>query len=224
MSSPPDEFSRYEPLPGLLGLPKFVWRRLPPAARTAAIVLGAALVVGTVVAIPLIVTGKREGAADERRTEAAAKARSERRLRADQAPHRGHAAGVPRAPRAAREAAIVAALEGAITADARARLRAGTLPGPRVKDTACSSSKQLADLQERARERGGAVLACLAATTVSRAPGGKPFAIGFEFLGVTNWRRATFTWCKTNPPPGEQFGGVLRAEVPLQRACVDPGA
>jgi hypothetical protein len=68
------------------------------------------------------------------------------------------------------------------------------------------------------------VLACLAATTVSSAPGGNRFAVGFEFLGVPNWRRATFTWCKTNPPPGEKFGGARRAEVALARACVDPAA
>ena len=226
MSSPEDPFSqqRYEPLPGLLGLPGFVWRRIPPAGRKALVVLGVAAAVGTVVAIPHITAGKREGAARERRADAVAKARAERRLRADQAPHRGRAAGAPRAPRAAREAAVVAALERAITADAHARLRARRLPGPEVKATVCRESKQLADLQPRARRAGGAVLACLAATTISTAPGGKPFAIGFEFLGVTNWRRATFTWCKTNPPPGEQFGGVRRAEVALSRACVDPSA
>ena len=226
MPAPRDESpeQRYEPLPSLPGLPRFVWRRLSRAARIGVVAVPAACVVAVAVAIPLVSSGKREGAAVERQEQAAARARSERRLRVDQAPHHGRAVGAPRAPRAAREAAIVAALERSITADARARFHAGLLPGPAVKRTVCSESKQLADLQPRARRAGGAVLDCLAAPTVESAPGGKPFAIGFEFLGVPNWRRATFTWCKTNPPPGEKFGGTLQAEVPLARACVNPGA
>jgi hypothetical protein len=224
MPSPDDPFAqqRYEPLPGLLGLPKFIWRRLSGPAKAVAIAAFLALAAGVVVAVPKITSGKREGAAEERRTERADTARAQARLRVDQAPHRGRAVGAPRAPLAARQAAIVAALERSITADSRTRLRAGRLPGPQVKETVCNQSKQLADLQPRARRAGGAVLACLAATSVNTAPGGKRFAIGFEFLAVTNWRRGTFTWCKTNPPPGEQFGGVLRAEVALSRACVDP--
>ena len=213
----------YEPLPGLLGLPRFVWRRTPRPARIALVVLAAAAAVGTAIAIPLIASGKREGAAEERRADAVAKARAERRLRADQAPRRDRAAHAPRAPEAAREAAITAALERAITADARARYRAGTLSGPAVKSTVCrADSTQLADLQPAARRAGGAVLECLAATSVSMRPDGARFAIGFEFIAAANWRRATFTWCKTNPPPGEKFGGVRRAEVQLKRACVNP--
>jgi hypothetical protein len=213
----------YEPLPGLLGLPRFVWRRTPRPARIALVVLAAAAAVGTAIAIPLIASGKREGAAQERRADALDKARAERRLRADQAPRRDRAAHAPRAPEAARQAAITAALERAITADARARFRAGTLTGPAVKSTVCrADSTQVADLQPAARRAGGAVLVCLAATSVSRRPDGARFAIGFEFLAAANWRRATFTWCKTNPPPGEKFGGVRRAEVQLERACVNP--
>ncbi len=213
----------YEPLPGLLGLPRFVWRRTPRPARIALVVLAGAAAVGTVIAIPLIASGKREGAAEERRADAVAKARAERRLRADQAPRRDRAADAPRAPEAARQAAITAALERAITADARARFRAGTLSGPAVKSTVCrADSTQVADLQPAARRAGGAVLECLAATSVSTRPDGARFAIGFEFIAAANWRRATFTWCKTNPPPGEKFGGARRAEVQLERACVNP--
>jgi hypothetical protein len=214
---------RYEPLPGLLGLPRFVWRRTPRRARIALVVLAVAAAVGTAIAIPLIVAGKREGATEERRADAAAKLTAERRLRADQAPHRDRAAHAPRAPEAARQAAITAALEHAITADARARYRAGRLPGPAVKSTVCQpDATQVADLQPAARRAGGAVLDCLAATTVSARPDGGRFAVGFEFVAAANWRRATFTWCKTNPPPGEKFGGARLAEVQLERACVNP--
>jgi hypothetical protein len=214
---------RYEPLPGLLGLPRFVWRRTPHGARIALVVFAVAAVVGTVIAIPLIASSKRESAAEERRADAAAKAREESRLRADQAPHRGRAARAPRAPAAARQTAITAALERGITTDARARYRAGTLSGPAVKSTVCrADATQVADLQPAARRAGGAVLDCLAATTVGTRPDGGRFAVGFEFIAAANWRRATFTWCKTNPPPGEKFGGARAAEVSLDRACVNP--
>jgi hypothetical protein len=214
---------RYEPLPGLLGLPGFVWRRTPRPARIALAVFACGAVVGTAIAVPLIASGKREGAERERRAEAIAKAQEERRLRIDQTPHHGRAADAPSAPAAARHAAITAAVERAITADARARYSAHRLPGPPVKETVCSAHlTELADLQPAARRAGGAVLGCLAATTVGVRPGGTRFAIGFEFLAAANWRRATFTWCKTNPPPGEKFGGVRRAEVKLGRGCADP--
>ncbi len=182
------------------------------------------LVAGIAIAVPLIASGKREGAARDRRTDAIQKARLEARLRVDQSPHRGRAADAPRTPASARQAATLIALEQAITADARARFRAGRLPGPIVTETTCDpNSKQLVDRQP-ANRRAGAVAACLAATSVGNRPGGARFAIGFEFIAALNWRRATFTWCKTNPPPGEKFGGVRRAEVPLSAACVDPAA
>src|SRR4051812_45432703 len=174
---------RYEPLPGLLGLPAFVWRRMSRGARIAAGVVAGLLVVGIAVAIPFIATGKREGAARERRADAASKARAERRLRVDQAPHRARAVDAPAAPAAAREDAVVEALQRSITADARARFRAGRLPGPIVQATVCDrNSQQLADRQADARRAGGAVLACLAATSYDRRPGGTRFAIGYEFI------------------------------------------
>jgi hypothetical protein len=200
-----------------------VWARISRPVRIVLAVLGGVLLVGTAIAIPFIASGKKKGAAEERRSDAAAKARAEARLRIDQMPHRGRAPGAPSRPAAARRAAIVTALEGAITADAQARFRTGHLAGPIVKATRCDfANKQLADLQPDARRHGGAVLDCLAATSLSTRPGGTRFAIGYEFIAAANWRRGTFTWCKTNPPPGEKFGGARRAEVPLKQACIDP--
>jgi hypothetical protein len=199
-----------------------VWARTPHGGRIAVVVLAAAVAVGTIIAIPLIVSGKNEGAKRDRREEAAAKARKEAFLRVDQAPHRGRAVQLPK-DADARRAAVVVALQGAITADAQTRFRAGKLRGPIVKSTRCDyASQQLADLQPTAVRHGGNVLDCLAATTVSQRPEGTRFAVGYEFIAAASWRRGTFTWCKTNPPPGEQFGGVRRASVALQRACIDP--
>jgi hypothetical protein len=222
---PPDRSDqRYDPLPGLLGLPGFAWRRAPRRLRVAAVALGLLAVAGAVVAVPLVTEGKRKGDAQRTREDAAARVRELRRLRVDQAPHRGRAADAPRAPQAAREHAIVSALEGAITADVMARRRAGALPGAPVIRTVCrADAGQVAGFQPAARRAGGAVLACLAATAVGTAPGGKQFAVGYELLAAAHWGRATFTWCKTNPPPGEGFSGGDRPEVRLARACTGPG-
>jgi hypothetical protein len=47
--------------------------------------------------------------------------------------------------------------------------------------------------------------------------------VGYEFLAAAHWGRAGFTWCKTNPSPGEGFSGGDRPEVSLARACTTPG-
>jgi len=222
--APDGRDQRYDPLPGLLGLPGFAWRRAPRAARIAAVALGLLAVAGTLVAIPLVTEGKRKGDAQRAREEATARAHELRRLRADQAPHRGRAPSAPRTPEAAREHAIVSALESAITADVMSRRRAGVLPGAPVIRTVCrADAGQVAGFQPAARRAGGAVLACLAATGVGAVPGGRQFAVGYEFLAAAHWGRAAFTWCKTNPPPGEGFAGTDRPEVQLARACTTPG-
>jgi hypothetical protein len=205
----------YEPLPGLLGLPAFAWRRLGRRGRALVLIAVGLALAGTAIAVPLIVSGKDEGAQERSRERAVVLAREVARLRADQAPRRG------RAPAATAQAALLGRLEQAITADARERQRHGLLPPPPVRRTVCQArAPELAPLESSARRAGGQVLKCLAATTVSAAPGGQRSAIGFEFVAAVNHRRRTFTWCKTNPPPA--IGGAGLPEVPLSRACFDP--
>ena len=71
---------RYEPLPGVIEIPGFLYRKLSPRGRRAAQFVAAALVValaaGIVFGLPAITTTKEERAAAER--SAVAKRRAER--------------------------------------------------------------------------------------------------------------------------------------------------
>lgn len=114
-------------------------------------------------------------------------------------------------------------LEADITADARARLRAGRLPPPSVRQTVChDATQELPEASTRARRHRGTVVRCIAYTTLQRGPSGRGFGVGFEFLGVVVPARRAVVWCKTNPLPGENFNGSTLVDVPLARACTDP--
>jgi hypothetical protein len=69
-ASSPD---RYEPLPGLLEIPGFLIRKIPPRARKpaawTAVILLAAVAVALVLSIPAITESKDERAAGDARAE-----------------------------------------------------------------------------------------------------------------------------------------------------------
>ncbi|MGH2948552.1 MAG: hypothetical protein ACRDPC_20230, partial [Solirubrobacteraceae bacterium] len=72
--TPGSPSDRYEPLPGLLQIPAFLFRKLSPRARRAAAmiagILAVALAAGLAVAVPAIDDSKRERAASEERASA----------------------------------------------------------------------------------------------------------------------------------------------------------
>lgn len=211
MSAGPE---RREPLPGVLGLPRFAWRRLGPRGRLGVVVVALAVVVGVVAALPGIGRTRREQAATARRADRAAVAAARRRILRDQAPQQA---------RVASGRSLTGALEADITSDARARLRAGRLPPPPVRTSRChDAAREVPEMSARAHRHGGTVMRCIAYTTLRRDPSGREFGIGFEFLGVVIPRRRAIVWCKTNPLPGEKFNGAALVDIPLARACTDP--
>jgi hypothetical protein len=214
MPTHPRDVPRHQPHPSFLTLPAFAWRRIPPVARVALVVLAVAAIAGAIYAAPRIAESKRIASVHEAAAMRALVARETIRVREEQAVRAGRVA--PGAPRDI----VVSGLTAAITRDANARIAHGRLPGPaRVVETRCTT---LTGSDRRlAQARGGDALRCLAAT--ARAPDGS-FAIGFEFLAAVDYRHANFTWCKTNPPPGEQEAFRQVAQVGLAPACTIPGA
>src|SRR3954447_10685798 len=106
-----------------LEVPPVPWRKLALWGSLGVLVIG----VAAAIAVPRIDAGKKKGAAERAREEAAAVRAEHARLRADQRVHRLRApAGI----------APVVALESAITADAKARVAAKTITGP-VLATKC---------------------------------------------------------------------------------------
>jgi len=210
----PRDVPRHQPHPSFLSLPAFAWKRIPPFARVVLAVLAVAAIAGAIYAAPRISESKRIAAVHEAAATKALVARETVRVRREQAVRAGRvAAGAPRD-------VVVSGLTAAITRDANARIASGRLPGPaRVTETRCTTLA--APDRHAAQVRGGDSLRCLAST--SRDSGGR-FAIGFEFLAAVDYRHASFTWCKTNPPPGEQEAFRQVAQVGLAPACTIPGA
>jgi hypothetical protein len=202
---------RYEPLPGLLSLPSFLYRKLGPRGRLAVKAGGTLFVVAVTVAaivlVPRISESNRERAAQERRDAAAAEAERRRRLVAEQRPHRG------RAETNASRAAVVADLEAGILADARTRAAAGKLHGPAAKRVECEP--------RAGSDPGGKRVAydCLAVTSNLPSIEGSPQgALGHPFRAVADFSAGRFTWCKVSGRPGE--GSITqKALVRLPRAC-----
>ena len=210
MPAPQDD--RYEPLPGLLQLPSFLYRKLGPRGRVAARVGIAIFLVGAAVAavvlVPRIADTKRERADRERREEAAAMAERRRRLIREQRPHRG------RSEASASRAVVLADLQAAILADARARTASGHLAGPPAKSVRCRPLTGADPAASRVPYD------CIAITSELPSDESLPQGvIGHPFRAVAEFSTGRFTWCKVSGRAGE--GGFTQNDlaVRLPRAC-----
>jgi hypothetical protein len=155
-------------------------------------VAGAVLIAGALaLIIPPLEEGKREGAAERAREQAAALAKENARLRADQ---RVHVQTVPAG------VGLVAALESAIDADARARDTAGTISGP-VIDTSCSPAT--ANVVQFPHSR---VYKCFVKTSTGHKGvlEGDQFGTGYPFVATIYTAKRRVAWCKENPRPDEK--------------------
>jgi hypothetical protein len=190
---------RYEPLPGLLGLPGFLLGKLSRRVRAGLLVVGIVFLGVVVVAVvPAVRRARNAAETAEQRAHAAAVARERRRLREDQRPHF--------AP-LGQSSLAAAQLEAQITLDSRKRAEIGSLPGPPVHSTRCRPAKR-DRATEAAEHAGGRLFDCLAMTSPT---------LGFEFVAVVDYRRRMLTWCKTNSVG--LTGSKPLATVPLDRAC-----
>jgi hypothetical protein len=202
---------RYEPLPGLLSLPSFLYRKLGRRGRIAVKVGGGLFLIGVTVAaivlVPRIAESNRERSAQERKQAAAAMAERRRHLIAEQRPHRARAA------KGASDAAVVATLRDEILADARGRVAAGQLSGPPAKRAQCKPLKET---------DGGTIVSydCLAVTSdlpkLDSSPGG---VIGHPYRAVIDFPSRRLTWCKISGHAGE--GGFSQRDlaVRIPSAC-----
>ena len=187
----------------------------------AALVIALVIAGGALVAYQRIAADKRAAEAEQRRASAVRSAAERRRVALEQRPMRGRAPSAPASssPAQGRRArrSLLDRLERAIAADARARLRAGTLPGRAVLDTSCEPFPATAERAraERAMSAPRAAYACVAVTT--RIPG--VVGLGHPFRAVVDYERSSYVWCKVNPVAGERAVPDPRRVVRLSPAC-----
>ena len=194
-------------------------------ARAAALVGLAAVIVAGVIASSPGSTGPRADAAAAARRAEAARDRGDRPARrAQQTLHQGtgqtrvagpaapEARGSPSAPRSCRE------LERAITADARARVRAGSMTGPVLYTTCAAYPAGATDPRTLTSIRVGDYR-CLVVNVPVKNRTGVVGSVGDPFWARVDFARSALAWCMITPRAGEQAIGSNVPTVPLSRLC-----
>ena len=188
-------------------VPPVPWRRLLLVGAPAV----ALAVAGAWLALDDASESRRERDAAAERDRAGRAAAERERLLADQALR------TERVPAAAKPE-LVTALERGVLADARRRVRDGTLERP-VQRVECepfprTAPRQAAEL-DPSRRTGR--YHCLAVTRdiVGTGEG----VIGYPFFARIHYRDGRLAWCKINPIPGEQAVPDPRDIARLPAGC-----
>jgi hypothetical protein len=219
---PSSSQDRYEPLPGLLEIPGFLVRKIPPRARRpaafAAAFLLAAAVVALVLSIPAITESKDERAAREariereRKAQRAAELQAELRLREGRGPA---ARGLTGARAIATRQALVEQLAVDVEADAVSRVRSGEF-NQSVNRVECERFPRGARGEDPALELGSPTgrYSCLAITAVApRIETNESSSIGYPYRALVDFDSGRFSYCKISGKPGE---GSLTREFPVR--------
>jgi hypothetical protein len=209
---------RYEALPGLTGLPSWIWRRLPRPVKVGVALLPF-VAVGLVLALgPGIEEGKEKRASAQAERLAEARAERVERLRREQRPR--FAAGEPAAASLAGRRRLLDRAAAAVFADARARVAAGGLDGP-IRRVECERYPRTVDgrgAHEDTSQRFGRY-ACLAVTS-EFAPGeaNEGGMIGHPYRMRIDFGTGRYALCKVSGRAGEGSIGTTPL-VPVPRAC-----
>jgi hypothetical protein len=218
---------RYEPLPGLLEIPGFLVRKIPPRARKpaafAAAILGVAVVVALVLSIPAITDSKDERAATEARQERDRQAQRAAELQAELRLREGRgegARGLTGSEAVAVRQALVGDLNAAVLADAHSRVQAGEFTQS-VDRVECERFPRGARGEDPALDLGTAAgrYSCLAITADSpRVETNAPSSLGYPYRALLQFNSGRFAYCKISGRPGE---GSLTREFPVRvpEAC-----
>ena len=201
---------RYEPMPGLLGTPLFIWRRAPTRAR--------------VMVVVLLLTGFAGGGvllagADDRRAERRLRAEQNRarlaaEIAADQRPRRGRVTARVRAQ--GRSEALAAALVRSVSADISRR----AAQGRRVRTT-CRRVEPVDGLGRPLRLPAADVyFTCFASYDIERSSAAN-LQLGYRVRARGDLETLGYSWCKLNPRPIHADQGEF-ITVPLSRSCVPP--
>ena len=200
---------RYEPFPELVELPRWIWRRMGRRLRIAAgVVLLAAIALGVMLA-PGIRESKQERARSEQRERAERRARLIRELEATQRPRFRRSDSVAPGAASAEErlaarAGLMDELTATVLADARRRVRAGTLDGS-IQRTECKPFPRTVEGvgadQHLARRRGR--YSCVAVTAeFKRSEASVGGVLGHPYRALVDFETGRYAYCKISGQPG----------------------
>jgi hypothetical protein len=209
---------RYEPLPGVAGLPKWIWGKLPRAGRVAVALLPVAIIALIVLLGPGIDESKDRRAQAERQQRAQQAAERVAQLRAEQRPR--FERGTPAGRDVAARAALFASIPIAIRADARQRVAAGALDGP-IRSVECEPYPRSVDGRGAHLDPSETTgrYSCLAVTrNVQATERNEASSIGHPYRVLVHFDTGRFAFCKVSGRPGE--GSIGRhIPVPVPEAC-----
>jgi len=212
----------YEPMPGLVELPGWLWRRTGRGLRVGvALGLLAVIAVGLAL-IPGMLESKEDQARAEQRERAAARAELVARLEAEQRPRFGRSGSVAPAGAAAAEqlsarATVMDEVPAAIVADARRRVRLGSLGGPvlRVECEPFPRTVEGVGAHEDLSRRSGRY-SCIAVTAEIKPSEQTVGAVlGHRYRAQVDFDTGRYAFCKV----AGQSGPSREQLVTTPRAC-----
>ena len=214
--SRPDD--RYEPLPGLAGLPGWVWRRLPRAGKISVALFPFLLIALALALAPGIDRSKDERAQLESERRTRLRAEQDARIRAEQRPRlgRGTVAGTD----VGRRTTLLEEARAGVEVDARRRVAAGSLEGP-VLRVDCEPFPRSVAAKGAHLDPGrhSGRYACLAITRdVPAGRRAEALVIGHPYRMRIDFARGRFALCKVAGRPGEGSLGV-QPRVTVPRVC-----
>jgi hypothetical protein len=209
---------RYEPLPGFLDMPGWLWRKMPPLAKAALVLTFVGLIALALIIGPGIRESKSEREKAEQQERLRARQAREARIMREQRPRfaTGPAAtsGVPARRR------LVDMAGASVLADARRRVEAGTMSGP-IKGVDCEPfPRNVAGIgaEDSTDERYGRY-SCIAVTArfeqTETTSGG---LLGHSYRVRVNFDTGRYAFCRIAGRPAEgQLKRRLGPTVP--RIC-----
>jgi hypothetical protein len=206
---------RYEPMPGIIDLPGWIWRRMPPVARVG-VALGFVALIAVAVAIaPGIRESKSEREQAEQQERQQARAAREARIRREQRPR--FVTGPPATAGVAARRRLLDAASASVLADARRRVATGQLRGP-IRGIDCEPfPRNVAGIgvEDSTEQRFGRY-ACLAVTAeFTRSEASTGGLIGHPYRMRIDFDTGRYAFCKIAGRPAEgQLKRRLGVTVP----------
>jgi hypothetical protein len=201
---------RYEPLPGIIDLPAWLWRRMPAAAKLGLVAALVALVVVALLIGPGIRQSKSERARAEQQQRLRARAAREAQIRREQRPRFADGPAATSGVAARRRLLDVAS--ASVLADARRRVAAGQLSGP-IRSIDCEPfPRNVAGIgaEDSTDQRFGRY-ACLAVTAeFKKSESNSGGLLGHPYRMRIDFDTGRYAFCKIAGRPGE---GQLKRRI-----------